>query len=94
MMNSYDDFLQTESETEVGQETIRRLYKSLDKNLAPFYESPAALQDACREITGLSEWVIVNEAVVEYDVGGMDYFVVGFEYLDNGYIMVVSIDLL
>lgn len=93
-MNSYDDFIQKEGETCMGQETIRRLHKSLDKNLAAFYESPAALQDACREITGLSEWVIVNEAVVEYDVGGMDYFVVGFEFLDNGYVMVVSIDLL
>lgn len=93
-MNTYDDFLQKEGETCMGQETIRRLYKSLDKNLAPFYESPLSLQKACKEITGLSDWVVINEAVVEYNVGNVDYFVVAFEFLDNGYVMVVSIDLL
>jgi hypothetical protein len=93
-MNTYDDFLQKEGETCMGQETIRRLYKSLDKNLAAYYDSPLSLQNACKEITGLSDWVVINEAVVEYNVGNVDYFVVAFEYLDNGYIMVVSIDLL
>jgi hypothetical protein len=53
-----------------------------------------ALQKACEEITGLSDWVIINEAVVEYNVGNVDYFVVGFEFIDNGYVMVVSIGLL
>lgn len=93
-MNSYDMFIQQESETVTGNETVSRLYEVLNKGLATFYNNVADLQNACRELTGLSDWFIVNDSVVEYNIANVDYLVVDYENLDNGTIAVVSIDLL